>query len=540
MSSLKMSAIALLLTGTETIAAGVQRPAHPVNPSATASQIGGRVLLPRGAPAAFASVQVVWQERHRVFDTVADGNGAFTVTALPSGTYTVAAAKDGHLRTLLGANNGLPPRLVDISQGRNASGVEVRLVPGGTITGTVSRGDQEPAVGVTVVAALEASPGRFRAVGDSATTDERGEYRLFALPRGSYAVIALPPLIKEKRPITEVGFAATYFPSANAPLDAGRLDVSESSTSVADIVLVPSPLTSVSGRVLKSDGTPWTSGVITLRSPVGSGITTGRTAMIAPTGEFRFASVTSGDYVLEARQQLGSPRTVVGDVSRATVSVKAADVAGVEVRPWQPVRIAGRLTVPSSFKPNLLGWVQVGVTLLDRDGNMGRLPPAVVHPDLSFELSAWPGLTVVHVVDATTSWRLERAVLNGADVTNGFVAGGEQSVSGLDLVLTDRHTLLNGTLSGRTPADYNDVVVAAVLREGTGSGTNRCAVVRPTGPGAFSIRDLAPGSYAVAAFPEGQARSCRDSDFVQRVTTTGESVIVSESGLAQARLRIGQ
>ena len=129
-----------------------------------------------------------------------DDDGRFAFDALPSGRYTLSVSKPGFVETFHGARRpwqgpGVP---VAVTDGARAE-VELRMLRGGVITGFVTDPFGKPARSIEVVAVgarswESGSPGSWRA-----TTDDRGEYRVFGLPPGDYLVSALPSLAEVDR-----------------------------------------------------------------------------------------------------------------------------------------------------------------------------------------------------------------------------------------------------------------------------------------------------------------------------------------------------
>jgi hypothetical protein len=70
----------------------------------TRSPISGTVVDPQGAPIPGASVQVKDENSGNTFDSVTNGQGNFTIPALPAGTYTVTVTLSGFKKSVLTKN----------------------------------------------------------------------------------------------------------------------------------------------------------------------------------------------------------------------------------------------------------------------------------------------------------------------------------------------------------------------------------------------------------------------------------------------------
>jgi len=76
---------------------------------------------------------------------VTDERGAFELTEVPPGTYTITASRAGYLTTRYGQRRPLEPgRSVAISSGETVDGVDIRLARGATLAGRIADDAGEP------------------------------------------------------------------------------------------------------------------------------------------------------------------------------------------------------------------------------------------------------------------------------------------------------------------------------------------------------------------------------------------------------------
>lgn len=145
-----------------------------------------------GASAAAAGVP-----RVRV---VADAEGWFYFTAMPAGSYSIIASKPGYtdgaygMRRPPNATNRAPGLVpFELAEGQRRADATIRLWKNASLSGIVTDEAGEPMPGITVRALQRMIvAGRARLVGGlttSATTDDRGMYRLSSLPPGSYVLV---------------------------------------------------------------------------------------------------------------------------------------------------------------------------------------------------------------------------------------------------------------------------------------------------------------------------------------------------------------
>ena len=174
--------------------------------AATAQPAGvleGRILEgSRGVPAAFAWVELrsgtslgVSGQR---LTTRTDESGHFSISGIPPEAYSFVAVKPGFTPTFYSAAGGTtqdPGERIIIGPATPTK-IEVRLVPGGVITGRVTDhfGQPQPGAQLSIrnlplTTRPRTSPFYFPPRGKW-ETDASGEFRLFGLPEGDYIVAA--------------------------------------------------------------------------------------------------------------------------------------------------------------------------------------------------------------------------------------------------------------------------------------------------------------------------------------------------------------
>lgn len=400
----------------------------------------------------------------RVMST--DDSGHFQITGLPAGTYSAVVSKPGYVTNYVGSRRpGRSPGIpFSVAEGEHHD-LAVELMRGAVISGVITDpfGQPVPNVRVTVMENRLAN-GERRLVNastngpNSMQTDERGSYRIWGLPGGTYVVSVAPvnlPANASIRQITTadldwareqlaasrsgppnapapdagraVGYSTVYFPgvvdaSAAAPLVVGA---GEEHTGV-NFSLQLVPTSTIEGSVIGIDGQPATSGVqvqLTLsqagaRSGAVIGATSTRGVSVDRTGKFTLAGIPPGQYTLTARGN-----------SRASVSVSVlSGSSGAPPPPPPPLP-------PQVQAQDVWATSEVGVAGDDIKGLV---------------LSLRPGMTVSG-----------RAVFEGnspavTDLTRVRVGLSPTSNDGIAFNIPQRAIASNGTftLTGVTPGRY--------------------------------------------------------------------------------------
>jgi uncharacterized GH25 family protein len=182
-------ATAFVLTILTCPAAHAQQQTPPENSNeVTTGAISGQVVNERGEPMPGASVMLrVIGSTGPGRTTSTDVEGRFHVIGLEAGLYLVTGQSPAYVPQSTPEIGRQPPyyRLGDT--------VRIELMKGAVITGTVANAAGEPVVGIRVRAfRIRDAKGQVtRGFGGfERTTDDRGIYRIYGLPPGTYLVTA--------------------------------------------------------------------------------------------------------------------------------------------------------------------------------------------------------------------------------------------------------------------------------------------------------------------------------------------------------------
>ncbi len=313
--------------------------------------IDGRVVNESGQSMAGAMVFVRSVNSSVVRQTTADIEGNFRVIGLEPALYTVSAGAPAY--TTANATDPFTPTYY-----RLGDTVRIELVRGGAITGTVTNAQGEPVVAVRVRATMirdgRGESGKVVAyITSEQPTDDRGIYRIYGLRPGAYIVSA-----------GGAGFAyqfnpydqdlPTYAPSASRDT-AAEILVRSGEDSTIDIRYRGEPGHLISGTV-KVAGTTGSSVAL---MPAGSPIPIGNTYQPDGARGFTFTGLGDGDYDIVAQELASNPNattTPAFSVSEPKrVSVKGADVTGIELSTRPLSSISGKVALEPSKAPECEG-----------------------------------------------------------------------------------------------------------------------------------------------------------------------------------------
>jgi hypothetical protein len=269
-------------------------------------------------------------------------NGDFEAKGLDAGVYRVRVAAPGYVPVLSNSDQETYYRVGD--------SVLLTMAKGGVFTGKVLGTNDEPVVGVRVRAMMirdgEGKAATEVDVNIDRLTDDRGIYRIFGLPPGTYVVYAGG---RGSSGYGVNGFdndAPTYAPSSTRDT-AAEVSVSSGEEKTIDIHYRGDTGHSVSGAAIVSTNpnSPWITISIT-RLIDGAPDVKFSTNQNSGAKGFEFQGVGDGEYLIWARYTTASGEVVVSEPRRITV--KGANVTGIELTAKPLATVAGQLVLEQS------------------------------------------------------------------------------------------------------------------------------------------------------------------------------------------------
>ena len=227
-----------------------------------------------------------------------DAEGRFRAPDVPPGEYRITVSKPNYLDATVDVRLS--------GDDSSSSFCALRLIRRGAVSGRVTDAQGQPVSGATVLA-LPRPPGamplrRILSSGSFANVDGRGEYRIYNLPPGEYAIAASygaspQALGATGRRLTSESLGSGYlFYPNNAQPEHLVVAGGEEYRNV-DFQISPATLYSVSGRVETPDAGMRVWLALTPVDQPGLAIAVAQTE---PGGAFRFSGVPPGSYHLFA------------------------------------------------------------------------------------------------------------------------------------------------------------------------------------------------------------------------------------------------
>ena len=489
-------------------------------------RISGRVVIATtNEPLRRVQVSLMPSENPQQFRRTAftDPQGLYEFRDLPPGKFGLLASRPGYLSLEYGQRRpyegGTP---VVLNAGQAVLSVNFALPRGSVIAGRITDefGEPMPSVQVGAQRFIYNADGSRRLVSQAgATTDDRGEFRVFGLMPGEYVVTGRVSAVLQSgvtnaadTAVPRDAYPETYYPGTANVNEAQTITLGLGEEFGLSFGLVLARLARISGTVRDSEGRPLSGTLVLL--PRGQPVNLLR-GTIAPDGSFTVAGAPPGEYTLDAvRTPAVGNKSAVSEFASMPITVAGADISGLRVTTSRGAVVSGRVVWDGSApKPNN---PRVGVASVNPvssavtaaiDPNMnGR-----IEDDGSFQIGGVFGRVLL--TTNIRGWAVKSVRLDGREITNvPMDTLGRSTIDGVQVVLTDKSSTLAGHVTddrGAAATQYVVVVQPADDMEPAVAG-RLVRTVRPDTNGRFEFRDLRPGRYlatAIEALEQGRQYS---------------------------------
>lgn len=514
--------------------------------------ISGRLISSAGEPLSGGTVYASSLANARLSRSVrVSSDGSFKIDGLDPGPYRIWSALPGYVSTEL-------QRPTDAATFyRPGDSITLSMVKGGVITGTVT-GPNGPLVALGVYALRvrdeSGKPVRTTSIFRERLTDDRGVYRLYGLPPGSYLVRVARPRSGLVAPSAYDSDVPTYFPSSTRAA-AAEIVVREGEEISADIQHRSEAGHTIRGNIL---------GVTETQSQFRASVTVTLTHLqtgteVGSVGTNPFVNMTfaiqgvpDGEYELNAIQFLQTRASLRSKPRRVTV--RGNDIGDITLTLAAQASIEGRLV----FERNILAGCAkrrefaAQETILyarrfEPDQKKAGSPPADVPATLVNLVSLAvgdgngtftfrnlpPGSYRIDPRPPASGWYLRSVNLSqrqnaiSRSAADSFSVKAGEKVSGLTVTFAEGAAVVRGRIAPVENQNLPSLRLYLVPAE-KDSGTNplRYFESEVGADGSFAIGNIVPGEYLVVALPtdaDGQPGGSIRADSVLRTAVLRES-----------------
>lgn len=506
--------------------------------------VAGRVTAAdSGQPLRGALVRALIPNGAQVAAVRTNRDGIYELNGLSAGSYAIRATRSSFVSLMFGqrAEND-PETRIQLVAGRRVERVDLRLSRAAAIAGTVVDEFGDPVTGARVRALRarfirgrrELSPAGFVPV-----TDDLGQFRVYGLTPGEYALSASVRSTAENLRESEPGYAVTFFPgtASTAEIQWMRVVAGETVTNIT-IPLVPSRVFELSGVVLDRSGQPSSGGVVNvldraINAPIGAG-------QVGRDGTFSVADLAPGDYLLSSNN-FGS----TGDlpqVARLPVRVRTGDVSGLRLMPLGTRGIHGRLLVADARSaPRAVSGVTFDLVRLSDDGLDAHRPNAIVSRQMTFDVLTFVGQVQLKPRGLPENWTVKSVRVGDLDVTDtGIEITASSTPLEVTVEVTDRFPKLSGRVTDAAGDVLSSYSVIVFSRDPSKWSFHSRYIHHglPTANSEFQVGPLPPGDYYAVAVSRLTDDRWADSDYLQTLRQDAINLTVRENEPRDVSLRM--
>jgi hypothetical protein len=403
-----------------------------------------------------------------------------------------------------------PGQSIDVADGQTVESVDVLLPRAAVVAGQLLDQRGDPVIGAAVqIVRQQFVEGRRQlvaAAADADLTDERGQFRIYGIPPGTYvlaATMSRPRRVDQSDEIMPVGIGGVggttmFYPGTPAVSMAQPLVLAAAQDMTGLAFAWPAPrLATISGIVRTVEGQPPAAARVSIDQPMAFAPNGMSSAgfVLRPDGTFAIPDLPPGTYTLITQSR--------DDQDVGAVAVVALD--GADQRVTMVLRkgavLRGKVAFDTGAPPANVRPTSSMVSA-SRGTNPDALPPSgkrVMNEDWTFEVG---GLTGSRWLDTRppAGWGLKSIRRGSADVTDVPLNFDSGDIEGVEILFTAKLTGVSIGVHDRDGRSTADATVVLFPEDRAKWGMVRyAAALRPNQSGRFLKRGLPAGRYLAAA-----------------------------------------
>jgi protocatechuate 3,4-dioxygenase beta subunit len=488
----------------------------------------------------------------RAYSATTGADGRFQLKDVEAGRYRLSATRAGYVVQEYGQHGvGQAGGLLVLDPGQRSNQLVFQMIPTSAIEGRILDSGGEPLANAQVRVMLrEFRPGQSRLIPvGSASTDDRGEYRVWGLAPGRYflaashvaaadpSAIAVPvPELSGEADQSRESYAPTYYPGT---VDFSRADAIElgpgEERSCTPLTMTTTRLVRLRGRLINTVNPLAARGISVQLEARAQG--TGMAVFNGATtndnqGSFEMQGVAPGSYYLTALWSDGGKQYV----ARQAIDVGASNAEGASLVLAPGVSLTGSIHSDAGA-PIDMSSLRVHLSSRDNLPLTGSL--AELKPDGAFSFANIPeGTFDVYVMGLPEGIFLKSARLDGLDTLDSGLTVKRGSPLSLEIELSRSTSEIEGVVleGGKSAAAGAQVVLVP-------DGDRRARVdfyqLATTDPaGRFHLTGVAPGAYKLFSWASINPGAYQDPEFLRPFEKNAKPLTVPDSGHQAAELTL--
>jgi protocatechuate 3,4-dioxygenase beta subunit len=483
------------------------------------------------------------------YGVTTDASGVFVLKNVAPGRYRLFAERTSYVSQQYHSSDTQSGALLGLQPRQQVSDILFRLVLAAVVTGHVTDEDEEPMAGIRVMALRRPTEDEQEAEEEescgsrkqdqlmpagSASTDDRGQYRIFGLKPGDYYLQATESLQPSEdspggqdyfvRQSLGAEFATVYYPGVLQRGQAEMISLRPGDEAQVDFSMRHIKTVEISGRVLAPDGKP-ANAMIDLQDAGVEGYLNGQNTNTDTEGKFQLKGVAPDNYFLLAFQQTSD--NTYYPTARQELTVGSDNIESLTIVLGRGADFAGKVLLEGVERPPYLH-----VSLHDVGGKDWGYHGGRVKPDGSFELKNLPEGNYAVVVNGgdQSRWYVKSARLGSDDVLEHGLEVEKGTGGTLEIVISATRAQLEGSVTQEDKPVVGARVLAVPDPE-TPYNRMRRRDATTDQNGQFVLPGVAPGKYSVTArSPANPAGDEAKAD--------PQSVTLSEGGQKNLQLKL--